>query len=267
MTAFAAYLEATASHAAARPAVANRSVAGNASPAANSPVARGDLRSVEPLPWTEGRRRLALVRGIDAERETAEVILVHPYPELATGTDAVLADRNSGILHPLVVECYVRNSVWLHQLGKKSGELTEAQLEAINRAVVYGDVSVEGLHVGLPLAGFADPRQRFKKQEVQELHQLASDCNAALLSEDAPWPLKAERLSPANYAGASDESLAKTIHLLATRPVSPVLDDLDPESLDPARWIEACGADLSLIASRSLQPAIDRALARAGAAA
>ncbi len=261
MTAFAAVLDAAASHAAARPPVASRSAAEYSS------VERGDLRVVVPLPWTEGHRRLALVRGVDADRETAEMILVHPYPELATDTDVVLTDGSSGILHPLVVECYVRGSVWLRQVGEKSGALTETQLETINKAVVYGDVSVEGLHVGLPLAGFADPRQSFKKQEVQELNQLTRDCTAAPVSDDEPCPIEAARLSPASYAGAFDESLAETMHLLATRPVSPMLDDLDPESFDPARWIEASGPDLGLIACRSLQPSIDRALARAGAVA
>ena len=149
--------------------------------AAIQPVARGDIRLVEPLPWMEGRKRLAVVRRVDAQRDAAEMMLTHPWPELATDTDAVIAGHDSGLPHPLVVECYVRGPVWLLQLRERVGALTEPLLQAIGDVVVDHLRTVEGVYAGPPLAGSTDPRWHFKEDEVTEWGNLTDDCAAALL--------------------------------------------------------------------------------------
>lgn len=256
MTAFASVLEAVASQTSKVPA------------GEDCPVARGDVRVVEPLPWAGGRNRLAVVRGVDSDRGTVEVMLVHPYAELATDTDAVLAPEDSGLPHPLVVECYVRDHVWSRQVGAKVGALDEAQLEAIGRAVVHRDVSAPCPDVGLPLAGFCDPRWRSKRQEVRELRALTHDCTTVLRAGDEPEPLDAKRLPPARSAGGGDDAWSdEVLHVLATRPVSLALDGLDPCSLDPQAWMDVHGRDLGLWAYNSHRPALDRALAAQGATA
>ncbi len=256
MTAFASVLEAGAGQTSKAPA------------GADCPLARGDVRVVEPLPWTVGRNRLAVIRGVDSDRGTVEVVLVHPYAELATCTDAVLAPEDSGLTHPLVVECYVRGHVWSRQVGAKAGALDEVRLEAIGRAVVYRDVSAPCPAVGLPLAGFSDPRWRFKRQEVREMRALARDCTAVLRAGDEPEPLDAERLPPARLVGGRDDVWSdEVLHVLATRPISLAPDGLDPCSLDPQVWVDAYGRDLGLWAYNSHRPALDRALAAQGAAA
>ena len=75
----------------------------------------------------EGRRRLAIVRRIDAE-DSVDMMLAHPWPELATDTDAVVASRDSGLPHPLVVQCHVRGPLWLRQVRKRVGFLPESIL-------------------------------------------------------------------------------------------------------------------------------------------
>ena len=107
--------------------------------------------------------RLAVVRRVDTDRDVAEMMLAHPWPELATDTDAVIAGDESGLPFPLVVECYVRGPVWLWQVRERSGVLTELVMDAIGSAVVDGNPAVEGVRTGLPLAGPADPRWHFKR--------------------------------------------------------------------------------------------------------
>ncbi len=106
------------------------------------------------------------------------MMLTHPWPELATDTDAVIASDDSGLPHPLVVECYVGGPVWLRQLRERVGVLTEALLQAIGDVVVERDRTVEGVYAGPSLAGPTDPRWRFKEDEVLEWAMLTEDCEA-----------------------------------------------------------------------------------------
>ena len=245
----------------------------NPAPAANPQIARGDVRVVAPLPWIEGRRRLAIVRRVDAEQDSADMMLAHPWPELATDTDAVVASDASGLHYPLVVECYVRGPVWLLQVCERVGFLPEHVLQAIGAAVVDGQRDVEGARTGPPLAGPADPRWRFKEDEVLEWSTLTDDCVSALLEGDDPWQLEPERLHPHTYEQASDPirplrshlRLEETAHLLATRPVTVELHDLDPKTFDPDHWDECLGSDLGLTAFGSIQPTLLKAFSHTGA--
>lgn len=237
---------------------------------ANQPVARGDIRVIEPLPWLEGPRRLAIVRRVDAEHDSADMMLAHPWPELATDTDAVVASDASGLPHPLVVECYVRGPVWLLQVHERVGFLPESILRAIGTAVVDGQPDVEDARTGLPLAGPADPRWRFKEVEVLEWNTLTDDCSFVLLEGDDPWRLESERLQPHTYERVSDPvtrsrnhlRLEETVHLLATRNVTVEFQDLDPATFDPDHWAECLGRDLGLTALAALQPTLHKALSR-----
>ena len=115
------------------------------------------------------------------------MMLAHPWPELATDTDAVIAGDDSGLPFSLVVECYVRGPVWLRQVRERSCTLTEPLLDAIGSAVIDGNPMVEGVCTGLPLAGSADPRWRFKEDEVVEWKALTDDCAASLPDDDDSW--------------------------------------------------------------------------------
>ena len=240
---------------------------------ATQPVARGDIRLVEPLPWMEGRKRLAVVRRVDAQRNAAEMMLAHPWPELATDTDAVIASDDLGLPHPLVVECYVRSPVWLLQLRERVGVLTESVLQAIGDVVVDRDRTVEGVYAGLPLAGPTDPRWHFKEDEVAEWGTLTDDCTAALLGDDDPRMLEPERLRPQTYGVRSDPAtpprehlrLAETIHLVATRPVTTQLQQLQPEAMDPDHWVEYLGRNIGVAAFTALRPTLDKTLSALGA--
>ena len=234
-------------------------------------VARGDIRVIEPLPWLDGRRRLAVVRRVHADHDSADVMLAHAWSELATDTDAVIPGTDSGLSYPLVVECYVRGPVWLLQVRQRVGDLDERMLEAIGHAVVDGDPAVEGAQTGLPLAGPADPRWRFKEDESAELRALTRDCATALLDDGQPWLVEPDRLSPATHGAAeagpdptaafqNNQSLEATVHLLATRSVAVDFRSLDPATLVPERWIEHLGRDVGLSMFAALQPTLQRQL-------
>ena len=247
----------------------------HSAPAVDQPVARGDIRVIEPLPRMEGRRRLAVVRRIDAEHNSAEMMLTHTWPELATDTDAVIASRDSGLPHPLVVECYVRGPVWLLQVRERVGFLPESALQAIGAAVVDGQPAVEGTQTGVPLAGPSDPRWRFKEDEVLEWNTLTNDCVSALLEGDDPWQLEPERLRPHSYRVTSDPAtpsrdhlrLEETVHILATRNAKIELQALGPETASLDCWLECLGRDFGALAFSALQPALDKELSRWGSEA
>ena len=174
MTAFNAVLEAASRHGADVP------------PLPHSLVKRGDLRIIEPPVGHKGRKRLALVRSVDPDLNVAQIMLTHTYPELADDTDAVLSPEQSRLPFPLVVT-RVWGSVWRSQVRSRLGYLSETQLESIRDAVSGEATLLQGVHVGLPLAGLADPRQRFAAQEMKELDDLTWHCTAALLDEEPPW--------------------------------------------------------------------------------
>ena len=258
-----------------------------ASPAqdtAERPIARGDIRVVKPLPWLEGSTRLAVVRRVDAERDAVgrrvdaerdavEMMLAHPWPELATDTDAVIASDDSGLPYPLVVECYVRGPVWMRQLRERVGALPESLLQAIGDVVVDRDRTVEGVYAGPPLAGPTDPRWHFKEDEVAEWATLTDDCTGALLDGDDSTTIEPERIDPHTYGGASDPTsvhqihphLEETVHILSTRRVAVEFQDLDPEALNPDRWVECLGRNSGMTAFAAVQPTLDRTLSAAGA--
>lgn len=245
----------------------------NSAFAATQPVARGDIRVIEPLPWMEGRKRLAVVRSVDTQRDVAVMMLAHPWPELATDTDAVIASDDPGLPHPLVVECYVRGPVWLLQLCERVGTLTESLLQAIGDVVVNRDRTVKGAYAGPPLAGPTDPRWHFKEDEVAEWGTLTDDCTSALLKDEDPWLLEPERLRPHTYGETSDPAgpprehlrLAETVHLVATRQVAIEFQTLGPETVDPDCWVECLGRDIGGAAFTALWPTLDKTLSALGA--
>ncbi len=232
------------------------------------PVARGDVRVIKPLAWQEGSKRLAVVCRVDPDLETAEMMLTHPWPELATDTDAVIVSEDSDLPFPMVLECYVRGPVWLLQVCEWVGVLSETQMSAVGDAVVEGDLEAEGASTGLPLVGPADARWDFKAREVAEWRALTEDCAAVVSGEnDEAWPLNPNWLLPHHYEQSPDNStmsisrlhLEEMLHQISTRQVTVERQNIDPAALDLECWSESLGRDVGLAVFRALQPLLDRA--------
>jgi len=234
-------------------------------------VARGDVRVIEPLAWQEGPRRLAVVCRVDSELDIAEMMLVHSWPELSTDTDAIISDQGSGLPFPLVLECYVRGPVWLLQVRECVGVLTDSQMDAVGSAVIDENPEVEGVRMGLPLAGPVDARWSFKAQEVAEWRTLTDDCAAVLSGDDDDtWPLNLDRLLSHRYGESADSAmmlqsqthLEELIHQISTRQVTVEPNGIDPTVLDFEYWSESLGRDIGLTVFTALQPTLDRTLSQ-----
>ena len=73
------------------------------------PVARGQVRVIrhspdDPVLTSEAPERMVLVLRVDTDREFTEVILVHPYVELATSLDLVVTPGYSKTPYRTVVQ-------------------------------------------------------------------------------------------------------------------------------------------------------------------
>ena len=139
-------------------------------------VQRGDIRQVEPcFDDPHDAVRLALVLTVDPDGESVEIVLVHPYVELATETDLVFTPDETRAPYPIVVQTRVRSAVWTLQMGKRVGSLSEEDLEEFSRVAVDDNPFTVSPRTGLPLAGPADYRWNFKLQEIETLNHLAAD--------------------------------------------------------------------------------------------
>jgi len=199
------------------------------------------------------------------------MMLVHPWPELATDTDAIIADKDSGVPFPLVLECYVRGPVWLLQVRECVVVLTESQMGAVGDAVIDENPEVEGVRMGLPLAGPVDARWSFKAQEVAEWRTLTDDCAAVLSGDDDDaWPLNLDRLLPHRYGNSADNAmmlqsqthLEELVHQISTRQVTVEPNEIDPTAIDFECWSESLGRDIGLTVFTALQPTLDRTLSQ-----
>lgn len=147
-------------------------------------VRRGDLRFVRGLSPGQVEPRLALVLSVDGGGRFAEVLLAHPYPEMACEVDAVVSREVSGAPYRLVVQTDLRGVIWTYQFGPAAGRLEAAALHEVGRVTSEGDVvGGAGIHCGLRLAGVVDPRWEFKSDEGDTLRALARDCTEALVDE------------------------------------------------------------------------------------
>lgn len=139
-------------------------------------IQRGDIRQVEPcFDDSHDAVRLALVLTVDSDEDSVEMVLVHPYVELATETDLVFTPDETGAPYPVVIQTEIRSAVWTFQMHKRVGSLSEEDLEEFGRVAVDDDSFTVSPRTGPPLAGPVDYRWNFKRQEGEILNYLAAD--------------------------------------------------------------------------------------------
>ena len=238
------------------------------------PVSRGQIRRLAEGPQ-EGERveRLALVVRVDKRREFAEIMFVHPYAELATGTDLVVPSEHSTVAYQLVVETDVRGVVWLTELGPRAGVLDHTALEAVGAVALGRDPASRGLATGLPLRGRFDRRWDFKAAEGSALRTLAADGTASLLDGRVPLQLDIGILSPVLLAACEDResSLLKLLDVVSKRDVMFDREDVEIlaaiRALDVDNWTEMFGSSGIELHESLLRPLIDRALSEGAGAA
>lgn len=152
----------------------------------HSRVARGDIRQVESSPDRDAVVRLALVLAVDSDKGSVEIVLVHPYAELATEADLVFSPDETETTYPVVVQTRVRSVVWINQMRERLvGRLSEKALKEFGQVTVAADPFAVSSRTGPPLAGPADYRWNFKLQEIEILNHLAAD-RISVVFEDSP---------------------------------------------------------------------------------
>lgn len=235
-------------------------------PAGRKIVQHGDIRRVEPCFGIDGAVRLALVLTVDPNENSTEIMLVHPYVELATESDLVFSPDEVGMSYPIVVETGAHSAVWTLQILERVGRLPEEALREIARVALADDPFTVSPRTGLPLAGPVDSRWAFTLQEVEAINQLAADRISAVFDDDSPWRIDPGLLSPSLISQHHDplSFLVKLDHLRITRPVVMEIEDIDTiNDLDLDVWIGHLGSDLGREFCRdfftSWQPLIDDA--------
>ena len=233
------------------------------------PVSRGQIRRLTGVPRAdECVERLALVLGVNDRRDFTEIMFVHPYVELATGTDLVVPSEHSRLAYQVVVETDVRGVVWLTQVGQLVGVLNRTALEAVGAVALREDPASRSLVAGLPLRGRFDQRWDFKAAEGSALRILAAECTASLLDGQAPLQLDIGILSPVLLAASNDRESAmlKLLDILSKRDVVFDFEDLERlgeiGALSETNWTNAFGSIGIEYYESLLRPLIDRALSR-----
>ena len=230
------------------------------------PVSRGQIRRLaEGAQADERVERLALVLRVDEHRDYAEIMFVHPYAELATGTDLVVPSEHSRVAYRLVVETDVRGVVWLTQVEALVGVLDETALEAVGAVALGENSASRGLVAGFPLRGRFDRRWEFKAAEGSGLRNLAAECTASLLDGQDPLQLDIGVLSPVLLAACDDRESAmlKLLEIVSTQDVVFDLDDVEIlveiGASSVSDWTEVFGSFGIGYYESFLGPLIDRA--------
>ena len=212
-------------------------------------ISRGQVRAIRSPGADPVSDRMVLVLRVDSRREFAEVMVVHPYTELATDSDLVVSPRLSTMPYGVVVETDTRAVVWLYQLDRLIGEVYPGTLEAVGDVAVGVSHVGAGLSTGMSLRGRFDPRWGFKAEEGAAVRSLAADCTSSLLSEGPPLQLDPGCLVPALLSACDDfESAAlKLVDTVARHDIVFDLDDVevleDVGALEVSNWVRAFGTN------------------------
>ena len=231
------------------------------------PVSRGQVRAVH-LPKADSvSERMVLMLRVDSHQQSdfAEIMLVHPYTELATGSDLVVSPERSTMPYAAVVQTDTRAVVWTDQIDGLVGAIGPEALEAIGDVALGRPFDREGLAAGMPLRGRLDPRWDFKAQEGSAVRGLAANCTSALLYDGLPLQLDPGCLAPLLIATCDDleSTMYKLVDLVTNYEVVFDLEDVavleDVGALKISNWIEIF-RPLGDKLYKSFWPLVERAL-------
>ena len=235
-------------------------------PRAEREVRVGDVRRAV----SGGEERLIVVLSVQAQRETAQVTLVHSYPEYATSSDIIVDSSISGLTYSLVVQAGMRGVVWLKDLGRIVSEVP-AEVVAACLAPRAVELAHPGLAVGTVYTGPLDARAEFKSRERESLARLCADSTTAAL-EGKTFELAVDEVFHALLAPSPHAHLMMSVivDLYMTRGMDLVftlehVEFLQSRGLlDEARWEASLGPEGLSFRWGPLQQLIERAMARFG---
>jgi len=229
------------------------------------PLAAGDIRCVN----SGSLDRLVLILKIDVQSESAQVVLVHGFPEFATEFDLILRSGNIAMPFDIVVQTDLRSVVLLPSIGRFVGAVEEPLVEAAIQG--SGSLGLESkASWGPGLLGPLDARWDFKIAEGEVMRSIASPAVLALLDEESRWGFDLENIYEAVQESVDDEGelAAAMSYLLALDGESYVMtpDELvslyDKGLLDESTWLNALGVLGENFYNAVLIPLFEAAISR-----
>ena len=146
--------------------------------------------------------RLVLVVASNPEEPASLVSLATNELEFATGADVRLEPAETGLGYPVLIETDLVAPVWDSQLGPLLGRIVPELGEVV--AAVPHIERIDDDRRGLPLAGPWDARWRWKRSELSDLHELASDRMASIAGADEEATEGTEELAAMPVAAVAE---------------------------------------------------------------
>ena len=235
------------------------------------PVDRGQIRvirtpSSDQVSEHEAPERMVLVLRVDSPGGFSEVVLLHPYVELATRADLVVSPEHSTMPYRTVIETDTRSVVWTYQLDALIGELDSEALEAVGEVAVGGSAYRPNLVSGTSLRGRLDPRWEFSAQEGSVVRSLAADCTSVLLYDGPPLQLDPGCLAMKLLATCDDreEVMSRLLDLVTNYEVVLDLDDVMAlevvGALEVGSWVDVFGSLGDDLYKSLFWPLVEKAL-------
>lgn len=167
-------------------------------------------------------RRVVAVTNKDVASETVQILLIASEVEQATDLDLILEADNDRLPFSYMVQGELYGHMFTDQLVSAIGSLRPEETEAVATALETDGESLDGYHVGPPLAGPGDVRRSFKDAELKELEELVSVCRNWMLGAPAERQVPDPEVLLPPPAGSSQEE-AESMYLelltvLAERP-------------------------------------------------
>ena len=187
-----------------------------------SPVREGDIWRVEAMPgWETVPRTAVVVRVHSGPVDCAEILLAHTCVEMATTDDAILEPDDTGLARQLVVQPFLRGSVWQMQLTQLLGRVPHRLIKGIGQ-LYSPERPPEAVRTGAQDPGSADARRHFEDSEREALQALYGDCADAMIDDGPPWQLDPDLASPTIVLRSDNPELVVTdlAHMLRTRRVA-----------------------------------------------
>lgn len=138
--------------------------------------ARGELALANGRCQEHPTARLVLVLGPGSAPGVVRVLLVTNETEWATDLDLVVPGRSGPAPFAFAVQAELYGEVEPSQLGGTFGSLDDVRVSAVEEALRTDGESLAGMTTGTALGGFADPRRRFKDEELTDMMRLGGRC-------------------------------------------------------------------------------------------
>ena len=194
--------------------------------------------------WDTEPRTAVVLRVHSGPVDFAQILLAHTCVEMATTDDAILEPDDTGLAHQLVVQPFLRGSVWQMQLTQLLGRVPHRLMKGIGQ-LYSPERPPEAVRTGAPDPGSSDARRRFEDSQREALQALYGDLVDAMLDDGAPWQLDPGLASPTMVLRSDNPDLVVTdlAHMLRTRRTAATAEYLqlmeESDTLDAAAWREA----------------------------